>query len=105
MSRTRRFYNRRPFGTWRRYTFRDHLFRPYGVACMGRCHSCRDPNKEQRKVRKARATDLRRTIKREIEVMRLTWEMEERMYCALGAEASLARDWLTPEGDAAWAHL
>ncbi len=24
---------------------------------------------------------------------------------ALGAESSLAKDWLTPEEDAAWAHL
>ena len=35
---------------------------------------------------------------------RLTWTTEQNE-CALMSEAVLARDWLTPEEDEAWAHI
>lgn len=118
MTRTRRFYNRGVFGTWARFSMKDSLFHPYALRCMGRCHSCRNPEKDQRRLRKARAAELRRVIARELEALRTALggtpgpeidqepldPRDDAMYCALGAEASL-KDWLTPEEDAAWANL
>jgi len=119
MTRTRRFYNREPYGTWKRFTWLEGLFHPYQARCMGHCHAHRDPKKDQRRLRKIREVEVRGVIARELEALRTALgghrepeidlepldPRDEAMYCALGAEASLARDWLTPEEDAAWADL
>jgi hypothetical protein len=118
MTRTRRFYNREPFGTWKRSTWAEGLFHPFKFRCMGHCHSCRDQKQDQRRLRKARTADLRRVIARELEALRTALggtpgpeidlepldPRDDAMYCAIGAEASL-KDWLSPEEDAAWANL
>ena len=77
MSRTRRIYNRRLKKAQRRdlslpiyvngiyinkvgfpYTRRQYI-------CMGRCKMCRDPNKEQKLLRKRRREQFRFDLKNE----------------------------------------
>lgn len=41
-------------------------YHPYRVLCMGHCESCRNPNLDQKKMRKERKQEFMRTLNEEL---------------------------------------
>jgi len=62
MSRTRRFYNEKVSGSWKRFNDYLGLFHPWAQRCMGRCSQCRDPDKDQKIQRKKRKVEFHRDL-------------------------------------------
>jgi hypothetical protein len=48
-----------------RSSFTGFPYQPHGQICMGHCKTCRDPKKDQKRQRKIRGEDFRRTLKNE----------------------------------------
>jgi hypothetical protein len=76
MSHTRRIYNNPRIKKAQRFNIDDgeiHLwvgipFTKRSFICMGRCKMCRDPNREQRLIRKRKKEQLRFELKSELDV-------------------------------------
>ena len=77
MSHTRRIYNNPRLKKAQRFNLDDgdiHVFVgiPYTIrswVCMGRCPTCRDPNREPRLIRKKTKERLRFELKNELDVL------------------------------------
>lgn len=76
MSRTLRIYNKivkkahRYNVVFHNFTNSIHeyglAYHPYRVLCMGHCESCRNPNLDQKKIRKERKQEFMRALVEEV---------------------------------------